>query len=369
MAEIHILIVDDHRDARRMLRAAVETLSGGIRVSAVPSGEEAMLVIAHEPVDVLVSDVHLPGISGLELRRRAQAHKPGLKVVLITGVADAKIRKQVAEAGAEAYFFKPVEMAAFLEAVQRCLGVAAPVNPPTPGDVQTLADPLSPSDGLSDRLSKLRQEISAICTLLLDDRGRVLAQAGDLPDGAGAGSLIPALMETFSAGGKFSHFLGMKSPQDRLFFRGAKFDLLMAHAGASRALLLLSHPGQGQDWFAKAVNALDPALQDLLTILAHKESPGPALEEHQPGLDAGPIVGGASTGEASPELDLIFSAHARQQLNPEEIDSFWENLDAEHASPDAANAENILDDKRPDDGLSYEQARRLGLAPEEDGEE
>ena len=65
----------------------------------------------------------MPGISGLELLERAQAKNPGLKLILITGVIDPQVRKQVSQAGAEAFFFKPLEMPDFLGAVERCLGL------------------------------------------------------------------------------------------------------------------------------------------------------------------------------------------------------------------------------------------------------
>ena len=130
MRPFHVLIVDDQRDARSVLRAGLETLETRLKVTDVPSGEEAILVIASQPIDLLVADIRLPGITGLELKERARMRNPELKVILITGVTDPRIREKVARAGAEAFFYKPVEMGDFLDAVERCLGLKGEVRQP-----------------------------------------------------------------------------------------------------------------------------------------------------------------------------------------------------------------------------------------------
>ena len=56
----------------------------------VPSGEEALLVASRRPVDLLIADVRLPGISGLELMARVHKRNPELKTILITGLTDPR---------------------------------------------------------------------------------------------------------------------------------------------------------------------------------------------------------------------------------------------------------------------------------------
>ena len=122
MGAPHILLVDDQKEVTRVLRSGLESLKHEFRITDVPSGEEAFLEITPGSVDLLVSDVRLPGISGLELMRRVKEHNPDLKVILVSGVTEEKIRQEVAQAGADAFFFKPVELADFLDAVERVLG-------------------------------------------------------------------------------------------------------------------------------------------------------------------------------------------------------------------------------------------------------
>ncbi len=79
MGKQRILIVEDQRDVRRLLRAGLETLELDLEIIDVPSGEEALLLSTRQPFDVLVADVRLPGISGLELKKRAQIQQSGPK--------------------------------------------------------------------------------------------------------------------------------------------------------------------------------------------------------------------------------------------------------------------------------------------------
>ena len=138
-----ILIVDDQRDVRRVLRAGLEALKQDLTIVEVPSGEEGMLVLSRQAIDLLILDVRLPGISGLELQQRARQRNPNLKLILITGMTDDAVRRQVSEAGVEAFFFKPVDMSNFLETVQRCLGIQAAAQPPA--DVPQTVFPQKPA--------------------------------------------------------------------------------------------------------------------------------------------------------------------------------------------------------------------------------
>jgi DNA-binding NtrC family response regulator len=176
MSRYRILIVDDQIDIRRMLRIGVENLGQGFMTLDVPSAEEALLEIMRQPVDLLISDIRLPGISGVELIAKARRRQPDLKIILITALNDLPTLQQAAEMGANALFHKPLDMLVFLDHVKRTLGVAS-LTSPAPSDA-----PFSPVEGLGDRLARLRKECAASAAVLLNEQGQVLAQAGVLPE-------------------------------------------------------------------------------------------------------------------------------------------------------------------------------------------
>jgi two-component system response regulator RpfG len=130
MAGERIIIVDDQIEATRLVQKNLELLSEEFQISNAFSGEEALLELTSGNTDLLIADFRLPGISGLELMQRFKTHNPGGKVILISGVTDPKIRQQVAQAGADAFFFKPIDMPEFLDAVERALGLVETILPP-----------------------------------------------------------------------------------------------------------------------------------------------------------------------------------------------------------------------------------------------
>jgi CheY-like chemotaxis protein len=358
MAKYRILVVDDQRDIRSMLSSGVETLGPDFSVVTVPSGEEAVLEISLQKFDLMVTDVRLPGISGLEVMRRVRASQPDLKVILVTGVLDPVIRRNVADAGADAFFLKPIEISDFLDAVERCLGLVENTAMPESNLLQPVE---TPAEGIADLLTNLRKELNAFSAVMLDERGRIIAQAGDLPDDAAAvDTLFPALMAGFSAGMKISHFLGASRPDNLTYFGGTKFALIFAPVTTSHALLVAVNAVQMDEEISDTVRDVYNALNELQMILENmgvpvrSEEPLPTpeevdlLEEAEEEID--------EDLEQAPILDAIFenaSSDAGQ-----DVDAFWDAL-ADDASEEVSNA----------DVLTYEQALQLGLAPEGDEEE
>ncbi len=352
MAKYSILVVEDEHEARNVLRSGLESLGPDFKVFEVPSGEEASLVLSRQVIDLLVLDVRLAGISGLELMNKVRRRNPELKIILITGLSDPEIRQQVADAGATAHFFKPVNMADFLDTVERCLGVVETIFPE-----QSLSETLEeeePPLGLSDRLTSLRQELDALSVMLLDERGQVMAQAREQPEIAtDDSSFIPVLVSTFSASTKVSFFLGMKSPENYFRFTGDSYNLYMASIGPSLFLLVSTESRSRDEAGESVMESLRPAVSDLLNILT---GIGVPLQSPEDILVESPEPDLVSTeDEDSPDLDLIFEQATEQNISSQEVDAYWDVVDdAGIGGVPRAGA------------LSYDQARQLGLAPEDD---
>jgi DNA-binding NtrC family response regulator len=81
-----ILLADDDANMRDIVRRALE--AEGHRVVLAQDGMEAYdQLVAAKGVDLLISDIDMPGLTGIELARRAIAHTPALKIILISGHA------------------------------------------------------------------------------------------------------------------------------------------------------------------------------------------------------------------------------------------------------------------------------------------
>src|SRR5512142_2760365 len=120
-----ILIVDDAIDLGRLLQEALKTKHPDIPISVVPSAEEALLESRRFTIDVLVTDLRLPGMSGLDLIRKIRARQPDVKVILMTGLnPDNRLYKQKDELAPDIFMRKPIMPQVFLEAVDQLLRVS-----------------------------------------------------------------------------------------------------------------------------------------------------------------------------------------------------------------------------------------------------
>jgi two-component system, NarL family, invasion response regulator UvrY len=105
-AEVGVLIVDDQPPFRSVARSLVSTIKGWRVVAEVESGEEAVIAAAEEHPDVVLMDINMPGISGLEATRQIVAHDPAVRVVLLSTYAATDLPVDALECGAIAYVHK-----------------------------------------------------------------------------------------------------------------------------------------------------------------------------------------------------------------------------------------------------------------------
>ena len=117
-----ILIVDDQHEVVRMLRSSLELSGRACSVIDVRSGEEALIELTRGPIHLLITDLRLPGISGLELLQRYKQLHPQARSIVITGQPTQELQKKAEELGIVALFQKPIGTNYFLEAVDRALG-------------------------------------------------------------------------------------------------------------------------------------------------------------------------------------------------------------------------------------------------------
>jgi CheY-like chemotaxis protein len=365
MAQHRILLVDDQKEVRSMLRSGLETLRAPVQVVDVPSAEEALLVLSRQPVSLLITDVRLAGITGLELLAKVRARSPQVKVILMTGMTDERTRRQVSEARAEAWFFKPVPMASFLEAVERCLD-----KPLEPQPVLSYHSQGRAQKTVGNCLAELRQETGALYAALLDQEGRMVGQCGELGGRTNPEDFEAALAGSLAAGSRLAFMIESAftaSPHTEWFprafsFMAGAYRVWSAPVGERLALVLVSRegPASGNDHLSEAANRAARELTERAELAKRGgETTLPREANEKAGLPVPALrpAGGEAPGEevALPDENLasILQGAAFIQMESQDVAVFWE-MAAEESGPGF-----------PAEGLSFEQARQLGLTPDE----
>lgn len=90
----NVLIVDDEISLVRNLTSYLSSFGDEFTVKAASTAEEALAVLAAGPIDVLVTDVRLPGMDGIELLRRSFALQPRIKGLVMTAFASPELRRR-----------------------------------------------------------------------------------------------------------------------------------------------------------------------------------------------------------------------------------------------------------------------------------
>lgn len=133
-----VLICDDHRSVREGLQQSVQAVPGVERVDTAASGEEVLARWPSERQDLVLMDLQMPGLGGLEATRRLVREHPEANIVMLAVADDRDLVALAITGGARGYLHKDVSREELCAAVANAL--AAPAEVP----VQRFADPAAP---------------------------------------------------------------------------------------------------------------------------------------------------------------------------------------------------------------------------------
>jgi CheY-like chemotaxis protein len=126
-----VLVIEDEDGLRRLFRSVLE--EAGYRVQEAADGAEGLRLYSEAPVDLVITDIYMPGRDGLEVLQTQRRQYPKLKILVITGRTDIADFLEIAHMlGASASLRKPFEMGVFLQTVAGLLSESTS-NPTSPG--------------------------------------------------------------------------------------------------------------------------------------------------------------------------------------------------------------------------------------------
>ncbi|NQT14073.1 MAG: response regulator [Planctomycetes bacterium] len=103
-----VLIVDDEKNMRRTLAAIL--CDEGYHVDTAATGEEAIELCSNQGCDIVLMDVRMPGIDGVETFRRIRRHREGVRVIFMSAYSVEGLRQAALEEGAIAFLTKPLDV-------------------------------------------------------------------------------------------------------------------------------------------------------------------------------------------------------------------------------------------------------------------
>jgi DNA-binding response OmpR family regulator len=117
---MRVLLVDDEQE---LVSTLAERLAlRGIEADWVATADNALKIVESEAYDLAVVDVKIPGINGIELKRRMQKKRPNMKFIFMTGHgSEADYQAASAEAGSQYYLAKPVKIGVLIEKMKEAL--------------------------------------------------------------------------------------------------------------------------------------------------------------------------------------------------------------------------------------------------------
>jgi len=117
MEQIKVLLVDDEDEFVKSLseRIKMRDLDAGVALN----GEQALEIVDEEIPDVMVLDLKMPGIDGMEVLRRVRKSYPDVQVIMLTGHGSEKDKKEARRLGAFEYLQKPTGINKLVETIKK----------------------------------------------------------------------------------------------------------------------------------------------------------------------------------------------------------------------------------------------------------
>ncbi len=186
MDDKRILVVDDEPKVAFFLKESLESLERHYQVVRAETGESALAEMDRVPFDMVITDLRMPGMDGLELMQRVKENHPETQTILITAYGSDEVEAESRRLNAYRYFTKPFHIEDLTAAVQQAMENETS---------QTAGSPVLSSERLerlTQRLNDLRYEVGAQCVLLADVSGQLLAQVG-MAEGLEPAALVKPL--------------------------------------------------------------------------------------------------------------------------------------------------------------------------------
>lgn len=291
MEKYRILIVDDEPKVAFFFQKNLEMMEAGYEVTAVNSGQAALAELQKQSFDLMITDLRMPQMDGLELLRQVRAKSPQTKTILVTAYGSEDVWEQARHLEISQALSKPLKIPDLLTAVRRALAAGQRPGAKRYGLLALTGEHF---EILAARLENLRVDMGARVCILADITGNILAQTGSIPE-IDLSPMIALLGGNIAASVELSRQLRYPDTVHLAYYEGPPYDLYVANVGQNFFLTTLydrrkENSRIGLVWLYKR-RALDD-----LAVLLNQDLNAPAQQLFDPGFAA----------DVQTELDSLF---------------------------------------------------------------
>jgi DNA-binding response OmpR family regulator len=271
MAESHILIVDDEPKVGFFLKKSLELSQKRCRVSTARSGKGALKIIGNSKVDLLITDLRMPGLSGLELIQRVKKSSPETQTILITAYGNDEVRAEARRLEVYRYVAKPFNVRDFTGVVDQALKEIALTRP----EFTIFSD--KSFERMTARLEELRADVDAQCAYLADMQGQCLVEVGPT-ESVDSTMLLTLLAGGFATSAELARQFNGGKATNLSYQEGEHYDIYSANVGESLIITMLFDRSVQKSRVGMVWLYTRRAIDDLQTLLSTLDSESPAWE-------------------------------------------------------------------------------------------
>ncbi|MCX7680866.1 MAG: response regulator [Anaerolineae bacterium] len=233
-----ILVVDDDPT----LRAGLKRILGsrGYAVETAGTAEEALVMLAHGPFDLVLTDLQMPGMDGMALLGEIKRRLPHTPVVMITAYGSMETVIQALRGGVSDFVTKPFRPDELVNIVEREIARQArkPVTAPPVVGLQLSVPQL---EEISNLLAGLRAEIAARCVLLIEGTGHLIDAKGIIED-LNVAALATLVAGDFAATAGIASLIGEEDAFRLNYHEGERYSVYSAQVAPQVFLVIIFGP-------------------------------------------------------------------------------------------------------------------------------
>ena len=227
-----ILIVDDEESVVFFLGESLTELGAKYEVETACSGEEALEKMAAHHFDLVITDLRMPGVDGLELVEQVGKRYPQTHLILMTAFGSDQVAAEARRLHVYRYITKPFRVEDLVDAARQALGEMAVAQP----GLLVLSD--ERFEDITRCLSELRIEVEAQCVLLADVVGRPVTRVG-VTEGLKVDTLTSLIGGGFATTFEMARRLGQERVFNLNYQEGNCYDVYSSNVGDNLFLTII----------------------------------------------------------------------------------------------------------------------------------